>query len=136
MKRIAVIFLASYFLLGQMLLPNGDFSILPDLQSMYTHCKETEDKDLTVFDFITDHLLDIDGVFDAHENGDDQKPHKPFNLTHPTSNLTLITHRFEPHIIRFDLVFKAEMKDDLPMSKQHFYHDNYLSTIFRPPIFV
>jgi hypothetical protein len=136
MKRIALIFLAMYFLLGQMLLPNGDFSILPDLPSLYAHCKATEDKDLTVFDFITDHLLDIDGVFDAHENGDDQKPHKPFNLTHTLHNSTLITHRFEPQIIRFDTVLNDETKDSSPVLKLFFYQSNYLSSIFHPPIFV
>ena len=49
---------------------------------MYAHCKTTEDKDLSVLDFISDHLINIDGLFDAHNNGDHQKPHKPFNFNH------------------------------------------------------
>jgi hypothetical protein len=55
----------------------GDFSQMADLHSMYDHCKATEDKDLTIMDFVTDHLINIDGLFDQHKHGDDQKPHKP-----------------------------------------------------------
>ena len=56
----------------------GDFSMLNELPEMYSHCKATEDKDMTPLDFITDHLVNIDGLFDKHENGDKQKPHSPF----------------------------------------------------------
>ena len=41
---------------------------------MYKHCKSTEDKDMTPLDFITDHLINIDGIFDKHDNEDEQKP--------------------------------------------------------------
>ena len=46
----------------------GDFSMLNELPEMYSHCKATEDKDMTPLDFITDHLVNIDGLFDKHEN--------------------------------------------------------------------
>ena len=58
-------------------MPMGDFSSITDLPAMYRNCKATEDKDMTPLDFITDHLVDIDCIFDAHENGDEQKPHTP-----------------------------------------------------------
>ncbi len=124
-----------YFLLGQMFLPNGDFSVLPDLPVMYAHCKATEDKDLSVLDFITDHLINIDGLFDAHNN-DEQKPHKPFNFNHLSNGLILISQVNKPEIIRFKNVVAIETADELPHSKQHFYQSNFLSSIFRPPIFI
>lgn len=37
---------------------------------------------MTPFDFITDHLVNIDGLFDKHENGDEQKPHTPIPTQH------------------------------------------------------
>src|SRR5437868_5797201 len=55
----------------------GDFSALKDLPGMYRHCKATEDKDMTPLDFLTDHLVNIDGIFDKHDHGDAQRPHNP-----------------------------------------------------------
>lgn len=125
-----------YFLLGQMLLPNGDFSVLPDLPAMYAHCKTTEDKDLSVLDFITDHLINIDGLFDAHNNGDQQKPHKPFNFNHLCTGFVLISQINKPEIMRFKNIVTIERADGLPHSKQRFFKNHYLSSIFRPPIFI
>ena len=117
-----------------MFLPNSDFAVLPNLPAMYAHCQATEDKDLTVIDFITDHLINIDGVFDAHDNGDEQKPHKPFNFTHLSNILLLISQRFDPQIIRTFLPFMVADKDILPSSRQCFYQNNYCHSIFHPPI--
>ncbi len=60
---------------GIAFLPQGDFSVMPDLPKMYQHCKLTEDADLNLMDFVTDHLLDINGSFDKHDFGDAQKRH-------------------------------------------------------------
>ncbi|MBK8586688.1 MAG: hypothetical protein IPN88_15185, partial [Bacteroidetes bacterium] len=49
---------------------------------MYQHCQATEDKDMTPLDFVTDHLINIDGLFDKHSNGDEQKPHSPIQNRH------------------------------------------------------
>jgi hypothetical protein len=51
LKLIGIIFFSFYFF-GNILLPLGDFSILPDLPKMYAHCKATEDKDLTLIEFV------------------------------------------------------------------------------------
>ena len=87
MKFFLCIFLV-YWAFGMFALPNMNFSALQDIPEQYMHCKETEDKDLTVIDFITDHLINIDCIFDKHDNGDDQKPHKPFQYNdHPVTNI-------------------------------------------------
>jgi hypothetical protein len=135
-KKVIILSSALYFLLGQMFLPNGDFSVMPDLPFMFAHCKATEDKDLSVLDFITDHLINIDGLFDSHNNGDQQKPHKPFNFNHLSNGFVLISQIIKPEIIRFKSDVTIEMVDELPYSKQHFFQNHYLSSIFRPPIFV
>jgi hypothetical protein len=82
MKQITGILFIAYYLSGTFCLPLGDFYTLTDLPAMYRHCKETEDKDLTPFDFIKDHLLNIDCLFDKHGEGDDQKPHTPYPFNH------------------------------------------------------
>ncbi len=85
--RILACFFAFYYLLGTVLLPGGDFSILPKLPAMYENCKLTEDKVMGPVDFITDHLINIDGVFDSHGQGDEQRPHQNHNRVSTNSTL-------------------------------------------------
>lgn len=64
-------------ILGALLLPGGDYSSISTLPEMYQHCKATEDPDMSFSDFLTDHLINIDGFYDEHGPDDQQKPHKP-----------------------------------------------------------
>lgn len=43
---------------------------------MYQHCKETEDPNLTVLDFFTEHLIDFDEFLEGHEEDKSEKPHQ------------------------------------------------------------
>ncbi|MEP6796142.1 MAG: hypothetical protein ABJB16_17570 [Saprospiraceae bacterium] len=96
---------------------------------MYQHCKATEDKDMTPFDFVTDHLLNIDGLFDKHDGGDQQKPHAPFQVHHRTMQTFVVTPQN-----------KVSVRN--PNSGDHtipFYSENmspggYSTLVFRPPI--
>ena len=133
MKQICVIFLAVYFLFGALLLPNGNIMSVSDLPKMYQHCKATEDKDMTLFDFFTDHILNLDCLFDSHEN-DEQKPHKPFQTTQVQNNLSLFCSKTAPQIIHVNLEIILPKKLETIKSPLVFYSNNYLSSIFRPPI--
>ncbi len=128
-KGFSILFLV-YYLLGSMILPIGDFSTIGDIPDMFRHCKATEDKDLTAFDFVTDHLINIDGLFDGHNHLDEQKPHKPFHS------------QFQHHI--FQIVQKNKthefiVEHDFINNLKHscFYSSNYsfqtISSIFHPP---
>jgi len=81
MKIILSKFLITFYSLGTIFFPMSDFSIIENLPKMYEHCKATEDKDMTALDFVTDHLINIDSLFDNHDNGDEQKPHKSNDYT-------------------------------------------------------
>jgi hypothetical protein len=133
MKQIGVTFLATYFLLGALILPNGNFMSLTDLPKMYQHCKATEDKDMSLFDFFTDHILNLDCLFDAHEN-DEQKPHKPFQTTQVENNLSLFCSKTTPQIIHVGIEIISLQKLESTKIPPVFYSNNYLSTLFRPPI--
>ena len=131
MKKIISILILTYYSLGILLLPMGDFSVLKDLPKMYEHCKVNEDKDMTPLDFVTDHLLNIDGLFDKHDNGDGQKPHSPTHLHH------------QSHIVAFQsfisFVFENKISHYsestlLPIYSTNFIKSDYISKIFRPPI--
>ncbi len=129
MTKAINIFLLSFYSFGTFCLPFGDFSMLCDLPQMYRHCKETEDKDMTPIDFITDHLVNIDGLFDKHDNGDEQKPHTPFQNHHfaqtSVSFITCFTFLITPFC---DIKIKSIIPFD------HFLQLDYISKIFHPPI--
>ena len=129
MLKFVSIFLITYYTLGSTLLPLGDFSRLVDLPEMYRHCKNTEDKDMTFVDFITDHLIDIDGLFDKHDHGDKQKPHTPLNF-HPQQ---IQASFYKPYIADMNSMVFEVTKDYIPfiVNEVSFCHHN---RIFRPPI--
>lgn len=87
-KQVSSLLFAAHFFLGGILLPQGNFDTITQLPEMYRHCRATEDRDMDLLDFITDHLLDIDSHFDPHGEGDDQKSHQPCHFQlHPDFNL-------------------------------------------------
>lgn len=67
-------FIMINYALGLLILPFGDISILRNLCKLYLNRKKKEQHDLDQFDFITNHILNNNGFFDAHNNGDEQKP--------------------------------------------------------------
>ena len=107
----------------------GNFSTLADLPDMYRHCKTTEDKDMGLLDFFTDHLLDIDGVFDHHDNGDEQKPHSPQQFHHSLAQtIFFLPHRFASLSIPYTIRVKQTIQEEKFKPSGHF------SPPFRPPI--
>jgi hypothetical protein len=128
MIRTGIIALLVYYLVGTICLPMGDFSFTTDLPKMYHHCKTTEDKDLTPLDFVTDHLMNLDGIFDRHCNGDHQKPH----------SFPLLQHQPAQNVFVFQFVIDCCFQPDQVFKKKSFfyrsfYKSHYYSKIFHPP---
>ncbi|MDZ4758577.1 MAG: hypothetical protein SGJ10_10655 [Bacteroidota bacterium] len=115
---------------GTFCLPAGNFSAIVDLPKMYEHCKATEDKDMTPFDFVTDHLINIDGLFDMHEDGDEQKPHSPVQLHCLFAQISIVTQQFLVSVAK-----PINFKSNIPIYTENFYYSEYYSFVFRPPIF-
>lgn len=130
MAKTIHIILFFYYSLGTICLPMGNFSAIAELPEMYRHCKATEDKDMTPFDFITDHLINIDGLFDKHDNGDEQKPHQPIQNEHYSQ---LIAFQFVSAFTFCATNFFVE-KNINPIRSDNFIPSDYISKIFRPPI--
>lgn len=131
MRQLTLITLLFYYTLGTLCLPMGDFSILPSLPKMYHHCKTTEDCDMTPLDFVTDHLINIDGLFDGHDGGDDQKPHQPFHFHNVTLQL------FIPIINSFTIISDNSIlfqKKSIITTQETIFTSDYFSRKFRPPI--
>jgi hypothetical protein len=134
MKNILAKFLIFFYSLGTIFLPMGDFSAIKDLPKMYEHCKATEDADMTVIDFITDHLINIDGIFDKHPNGDDQKPHNDVDFKLGNYTITLFFQEF--NVLEFKTAkVVIESKVVISNYKKSIYSFNHIHFIFHPPIF-
>ncbi|MGX7666014.1 hypothetical protein [Flavobacterium pedocola] len=131
MKRLIVTALLFYYALGTFVLPMSDFSMVTKLPQMYANCKATEDCDMDTIDFVTDHLLNFDGLFDEHGQDDDQKPHQPFQ------NQTITFQLFAPVAFEFTLPknnIPYIPKNKIPIISKNIVTDNFTSRKLRPPI--
>lgn len=127
-KQCTTIPLIIYFLFGSLCLPYSDFSYLAELPDMYRHCKATEDVDMGPLDFLTDHLINFDGAFDKHNNGDQQKPHQS-NLTFRANPIiSLIVY-----IPTATIIFSYSQKSTRGIFCESLYSFNYTSSVFHPP---
>ena len=128
MRRPTCILVFLYFLTSTVCVAEADFSLLAQLPAICRNCKAIEDQDVDLIDFMTDHLINIDGIFDKHLPGDNQKAHQPFqfhNLQHANAfiDAALQTNIAGP-------VFQLN-NFKLPVNKS--IHSSYIAYIFHPP---
>ena len=128
-RQITALLILSYFAFGTFCLPQGNFSTIIELPAMYQHCKATEDKDMTPLDFITDHLINIDCLFDNHTNGDQQKPHSPYSFHQVTQQIFFTYFQIKLSFNNYTELFSTKL-----FSFDRFLPTEYISKIFRPPI--
>ena len=113
-----------------MFLPEGDFSTLPDLPKMYTNCKAAEDPDMDLPDFITEHLLEVDGLFGQWAPDEpNEKPHQPVQFHHQFVPITFVARHLK---IELNQPLVAETKQ--PRLVNEVYLSDYSAAVFRPPI--
>lgn len=129
MKQGYTILLLIYFVAGAIMLPLGDFSVLPSLPSMYRHCKTFEHPDMTPVEFITDHLINIDGVFDKHEGDDDQRPHNPEGEGYTIAHIFYLIPMGQNVPRDVELPITVKWKPSVVN-----YQDGVKPSVFRPPI--
>jgi len=130
MRIVFITLFGFYFLLGAVCLPGGNFALVGQLPKMYAECKAHEDKDMNLIDFVTDHLICIDAIFDSHQGNDEQKPHE--------ANLAG-NQNFQP---LFFQIFNCQLPLNMPeiLNNKIFpiWENQYvfecLKVCFRPPV--
>jgi len=130
--KTLTLLLLFYFTAGTMFLPAGDFSTLPDLPKMYADCKSMEDPDMDLGDFITEHLLEINGmagVFKQQADEPNEKPHQPVQFHHQFIQISFAAKQLkielqQPVVVIHQLI---------PVVKRVCLSD-YTASVFRPPI--
>ena len=128
MHKLFAFSLLLYFVCGTLLLPQGDFAALPDLPRMYAHCKATEDRDLTIPDFIEEHLFMMDDLMGEQPEPED-KPHQPVQFHHTYAPVTVAVRQVLTPVEMPAIVEKTEIRvcDDV-------YLSDYPTSVFRPPM--
>jgi hypothetical protein len=64
----------AYYCLGTLLFPMGDLSYLKEMPDMYHNCVQ-EDPDVTLTDFVFEHLTNIKNT-ESDDEGEHEKPHQ------------------------------------------------------------
>lgn len=132
MKNAFKIFILFCYSLVSLFLSMDDILTLQDMPIMYQNCKEHQQHDISSLDFITDHLINIDGIFYKHNHEGEQEPHKDFHFTHRHS----VT-------IYFQELKKIEFNNVNPILENKIiifkyiklnYSFNPFNSAFRPPI--
>ena len=130
--RALTILLLFFFIAGPMFLPEGDFSTLPDLPKMYADCKTYEDPDMDLTDFVTEHLLEINGmagVFAQAPDEPNEKPHQPVQFHHQFVQMNFAARQF-----RIELQQPVVQVQTLTPQFNDVYLSDYSVSVFRPPI--
>lgn len=101
---------------------------------MFQQCKATEDEDLNVFEFLTEHVSGIgqlvEGIehqFEDEEEGD--KPHAPIQFQFEQQQIVCTQQQVKTPVLKpIRLVNISHVVND------EVYISDYISKIFRPPI--
>ena len=132
-KALTILFL-SFYGCGTLFLPLGDFSAISDLPGMYRHCRDTEDRDLTVFEFFTEHVSGLGAMIEGIEHDDepeesDDKPHAPVSFHFQQT----ISYEMQVYKVVIDKpVIAAAPIIHCPIEDT--YTSTYTAFIFRPPV--
>lgn len=126
-KYLTTLFLGCYFLAGSMILPLGDFSLMPDLPSMYqSYCKVTTETP-DIIDFIGDYIW----------SGKDLLGHNKHDA--PAAGSLNFQHQASPSLYFSPIVFiicsKPKVCCAKPIVRSFLFQlTDYKSETLRPPI--
>ncbi len=101
---------------------------------MFKQCKETEDSDLNVLEFLAEHVSGVGQLVEGNEHDSDDddgdKPHVPVQFHFEQQQIICIHQQVRTLIIKPlpTLPLNAVVNDKI-------YISDYISNIFRPPIF-
>ena len=133
LKKAVNLFLLVFFSFGTLCFPMGDFAVLKSLPEMFQHCKATEDKDLTVFEFLFEHVSGIgqlvEGLEHVFEDEEGDKPHSPIHFHFEQQQIICAYYTVKaPAIKHAQTAVLSNVLDS------RVYVSDYISIIFRPPI--
>jgi hypothetical protein len=134
LKTTATIVFTLFYLLGTLTLPFADFSVIKDLPEMFRHCKATEDHDLNIFEFFTEHVSGLGQLVEGTEHEDEEeedgdKPHAPLQFHFEQQQIICINHYVKMPVVKPAPEIKSRV-----VLVNGVYISTYIANIFRPPI--
>ncbi|MEO6149277.1 MAG: hypothetical protein ABIN95_02410 [Mucilaginibacter sp.] len=129
LKSVAILLFCSYFLLGKMLLPQGDFSLMADLPAMYQQYKAIEEpEDIGVLDFVVDYLLNGEAL-EQHSKNEKPIPFASVQFQHEANPLSFIVLYYNLQIPQVQFFTISHfIKNDVINTPAHY------NKLFRPPL--
>ncbi|GAB2706263.1 hypothetical protein GCM10027037_35610 [Mucilaginibacter koreensis] len=130
MKRIITGLLAIHFLLGNILLPKGDFALLADIPGMYQQYMNIDDpQDIGIADFVVDYLLNGEAIFGADTYKGCPIPYASVQFQHAANPLNFILQS----------ATLSAIKPQFVLRRYHIQNDSlpdlgYSNEFFRPPV--
>jgi hypothetical protein len=94
-KKALAYFISVYFLLGSIILPLGDFSLIRDLPQMYRAYEKLADpNERSIADFIGDYLLGGKAIFGHNKNEIPENSQSNVQFQHPAGFCSMISIHF------------------------------------------
>ncbi|MBS1521469.1 MAG: hypothetical protein JST50_10760 [Bacteroidetes bacterium] len=129
-KKALAYFISFYFLLGSIVLPLGDFSLIKDLPQMYhAYEKLATPDDRSITDFIGDYLLGGKDIFGHNKNDIPETGKSAVQFQHAAGFCSIVSiHSQTITVIISDAV--ANHPDvSIPVNTSEFHNE-----LFRPPL--
>jgi len=130
LRKITCYFLTFFFLMGSVIFPLGDFSLMRDIPKMYqNYTKITSGEEMGVIDFVGDYLLHGKDIFGHNEH--DKTPAKGCDVQfqHQASSLNIVVNQ----ILQTLFIVPASVLTH-PVFTQGSYTSDYRNKLFRPPL--
>lgn len=134
-KQSVNILLLAFYFFGVLCLPMGDFAVMKDLPQMYRHCKATEEADLTVCDFLFEHVSGVGQLWEGFEHefiepeekGNNE--HAPLPYSFEQQQIVCIYYSTKIPALRH-----FQTADTCVTAYTRTYVSRYMSSVFRPPM--
>lgn len=133
MRKLAIFILLPFYAAGIIFSPSGNFSCMYYVPQAYAGCV-AEDPDIDVADFVFEHLLSLEGLFELieHEQDDNDQSHPPLHLPQTVVQTTVIV--IQPIQISFNAHTLPAPDISYTLYRNPFRPGHFTEDVFRPPI--
>ena len=129
-KKALAYFFSFYFLLGSILLPLGDFSLIKDLPRMYhAYEKIADPNERGVADFIGDYLLGGKAIFGHNKNDIPENSQSNVQFQHAAGFCSIVSIQSQTITIIIADAVITQPDVFTPVNTSEFHNE-----LFRPPL--
>jgi len=129
-KKALAYFISFYFLLGSIILPLGDFSLIRDLPQMYRAYEKLADpKERGIADFIGDYLLGGKALFGHNKSDIPENGQSNVQFQHAAGFCSIVSSHFQTITTVVADAFISHPDVSTPVNTSEFHNE-----LLRPPL--